>query len=66
MQPSNVVQGPKKSYAHTAQLLRTLEQVAVALRQKEAILLVGETGTGKSTLVQQLADQVYHENSLCQ
>lgn len=52
------MQGRKKSFAHTAQLLRTLEQAAVALRQKEAVLLVGETGTGKSTLVQQLADQV--------
>ena len=38
--------------------MRLLEGVAVALQQKEPALLVGETGTGKTTLVQRLADQV--------
>ena len=40
--------------------MRLLEGVAVALHQQEPALLVGETGTGKTTLVQRLADQVMH------
>lgn len=41
--------------------MRLLEGVAVALHQQEPALLVGETGTGKTTLVQRLADQVMHD-----
>ena len=51
------------SFAATALVMRTLESVAVAISQQEAPLLVGETGTGKTTLVQKLADQV--SNSWC-
>jgi midasin len=32
-----------------------MERVAVALARNEPVLLVGETGTGKTTLVSQLA-----------
>ena len=32
-----------------------MEQVCVALQRKEALLLVGETGTGKTSAVQELA-----------
>ena len=53
-----LLQAGHKAFAQTAQVLRTLEAVAVALKQKEPVLLVGETGTGKSTLVQQIACQV--------
>jgi midasin len=35
--------------------MRMLQLVAVALQQNEPLLLVGETGTGKTTMVQQLA-----------
>lgn len=52
------LQAQEKSFAHTAQVLRTMEAVAVAIGQRESTLLVGETGTGKSTLVQHIADQV--------
>ena len=38
--------------------MRLMEGVGVALQQGEPALLVGETGTGKTTLVQRLADQV--------
>lgn len=38
--------------------MRLMESVGVALQQAEPALLVGETGTGKTTLVQRLADQV--------
>ena len=37
--------------------MRLMERVAVAARQQEPCLLVGETGTGKTALVQQLATQ---------
>jgi midasin len=35
-----------------------MERVAVAISLAEPVLLVGETGTGKTTLVQQIAKQV--------
>jgi midasin len=35
--------------------LYVLEQIACAVKYNEPILLVGETGTGKTTLVQNLA-----------
>ena len=35
--------------------LYVLEQIACAVKYNESILLVGETGTGKTTLVQNLA-----------
>ena len=38
--------------------MRTMEAVAVAAAQHEPVLLVGETGTGKTTLVQEIAQQV--------
>ena len=43
-------------FALTKSVLRTLESVAIAVKQAEPCLLVGETGTGKTTIVQQLAD----------
>ncbi len=43
-------------FATTDHVLRILESVAVAVRQAEPCLLVGETGTGKTTIVQRLAD----------
>ncbi|KAF2001573.1 midasin [Amniculicola lignicola CBS 123094] len=38
--------------------LRLLEKVAVAVDRKEPLLLVGETGTGKTTCIQYLAEQL--------
>ena len=54
------LQGSGSSFAETGHAMRLLEGVAVALHQQEPALLVGETGTGKTTLVQRLADQVMH------
>ncbi|CAG8983421.1 hypothetical protein HYALB_00000589 [Hymenoscyphus albidus] len=55
---SRVVKSTKKSrpFANTTHAKRLLEQVGVALRMAEPVLLVGETGIGKTTVVQQLAD----------
>ena len=47
-----------KAFAATGHVMRSLEAVAVAASQQEPVLLVGETGTGKTTLVQHLAEQV--------
>ena len=42
-------------FATTSGVLRIMESVCVAIKQAEPCLLVGETGTGKTTLIQQLA-----------
>ena len=46
------------SFATTDHALRLIEQIAVAVEGTEPVLLVGETGTGKTTVVQQLAKMV--------
>ncbi|CUS14036.1 unnamed protein product [Tuber aestivum] len=45
-----------RPFATTNHAARLLEQIGVAIRLAEPVLLVGETGTGKTTVVQQLAD----------
>lgn len=46
------------SFAFTNHSLRLMEQIGVAVQMTEAVLLVGETGTGKTTVVQELAKLV--------
>lgn len=48
----------RRPFAKTGHALRLLEQIGVAVRSVEPVLLVGETGTGKTTAVQQLADML--------
>ncbi|KAJ3255785.1 hypothetical protein HK103_006043 [Boothiomyces macroporosus] len=48
-------------FASTSASLRLLEKLAMCVLQKEPILLVGETGTGKTTVVQKLASQLGHK-----
>lgn len=45
-----------RPFVATKQSLRLLEQIGAAVRQSEPVLLVGETGTGKTALVQRLAE----------
>ncbi|KAK9476971.1 hypothetical protein V1514DRAFT_353785 [Lipomyces japonicus] len=45
-------------FAHTKHTLRLLEQIATCVNMREPLLLVGETGTGKTTVVQQLASSL--------
>ena len=52
---SSMVPLDDRPFAMTDDILRTLESVGIALQAKEACLLVGETGTGKTALVQHLA-----------
>lgn len=42
------------SFATTNHSLRLMEQISVSIQMDEPVLLVGETGTGKTTVVQQL------------
>jgi len=43
------------TFAETNHALRLMESIAVCVRENEPILLVGETGCGKTTNIQQLA-----------
>ncbi|KAI9762204.1 MAG: hypothetical protein M4579_000527 [Chaenotheca gracillima] len=43
-------------FAKTAHSLRLMEQIGAAIKMKEPVLLAGETGTGKTASIQQLAD----------
>ncbi|KAI4205523.1 MAG: hypothetical protein LQ350_000302 [Teloschistes chrysophthalmus] len=56
---------PKKHlrspFATTNRVLRQLESVATCIRMAEPCLLVGETGTGKTTIIQQLAEYSNHK-----
>jgi midasin len=47
----------QRFFANSPHTLRLLERLAVAVGHKEPMLLVGETGIGKTTCIQQLADQ---------
>ena len=45
-------------FANTSSSLRLLEKIAVAVKMIEPVLLVGETGTGKTTTIQKLAKEL--------
>ncbi|KAL0096148.1 P-loop containing nucleoside triphosphate hydrolase protein [Phycomyces blakesleeanus] len=51
----------QRPFAVTGHALRLLERLAVCVHLTEPVLLVGETGTGKTTVVQHLADMM-HQN----
>ena len=53
-----LAQARKSRFARTGQAIRAMEAVAVSIAQQEPVLLVGETGTGKTTLVQEIAGLV--------
>ena len=48
-------------FATTEHTLRQLESIAAAIAVNEPCLLVGETGTGKTTIVQELASRTGHK-----
>ena len=52
------VQVDQPRFAHTGQAMRAMEAIAVAASCNEPTLLVGETGSGKTTLVQYVAREV--------
>ena len=52
------------SMALTTLCCQTLEKLAVAVKMNEPVLLVGETGTGKTTTVQHLAQMLQFQPNL--
>ena len=52
------------SIALTTLSSQTLEKLAAAVKLNEPVLLVGETGTGKTTTVQSLASMLQHQVNL--
>ncbi|WEW57086.1 AAA ATPase midasin [Emydomyces testavorans] len=54
-QKSGRFSGKSSAFASTKASLKTMEQVAGALQMCEPVLLVGETGIGKTAVIQQLA-----------
>lgn len=49
---------PNRPFSTNGYTLRLLEKIAVAVDRQEPLLLVGETGTGKTTCIQYLAEQL--------
>ncbi|KAH7076116.1 hypothetical protein FB567DRAFT_535490 [Paraphoma chrysanthemicola] len=49
---------PGRPFSTNNYTLRLLEKIAVAVDRREPLLLVGETGTGKTTCIQYLAEQL--------
>lgn len=45
----------KKHFVEIRRSLHAIERIACSVKYNEPVLLVGETGTGKTTLVQNLA-----------
>ncbi|KAI4269451.1 MAG: hypothetical protein L6R38_007465, partial [Xanthoria sp. 2 TBL-2021] len=59
--PNMIKQQKSNPFATTHSVLRHLESIAVAIQMAEPCLLVGETGTGKTTMIQQLAEALNHK-----
>jgi midasin (ATPase involved in ribosome maturation) len=52
------------TFSYTKHSLRLLERLAMCVSLKESVLLVGETGNGKTAVVQHLAHQVIPQPQL--
>lgn len=52
------------SFAWTSLAIKNLERIASSVAINEPVLLVGETGTGKTTIVQKLASLLGHKLSV--
>lgn len=48
----------RKSFVFTGHASRIMERVAAATSMGESVLLVGETGTGKTSIVQEIASRI--------
>lgn len=48
----------RKPFVEIRQSLHAIERIACSVKYNEPVLLVGETGTGKTTLVQNLASRL--------
>ena len=52
-------------FAFTAHSTQTMQSIAVAVQMREPLLLVGESGTGKTTIIQHIAQQVCIRVTVC-
>ena len=59
--PKTIKQLKSNPFATTHSVLRNLESIALAIQMAEPCLLVGETGSGKTTMIQQLAQTLNHK-----
>ena len=50
--------GKSGRFAFTTHSTQTMQSIAVAVQMQEPLLLVGESGTGKTTIIQHIAQQV--------
>ncbi|KAJ3358451.1 hypothetical protein GGF32_000407 [Allomyces javanicus] len=57
--PGKITIGHRHPFATTGHARRLLERIAVSVALSEPVLLVGETGTGKTTVVQYLAQTLH-------
>lgn len=53
---SEGVEEASKTMAYTSQALKLMEGIVTGLSQREPILLVGETGVGKTSIIQHVSD----------
>lgn len=58
---ANRIVKSKKPFASTSHSRRLLEQISMSIKLREPVLLVGETGIGKTTVIQQLAESLGHK-----
>ncbi|OTB08493.1 hypothetical protein M426DRAFT_7806 [Hypoxylon sp. CI-4A] len=58
---ANRIVKSRKPFASTSHSRRLLEQISMAVKLREPVLLVGETGIGKTTVIQQLAETLGHK-----
>ncbi|XP_069109146.1 midasin-like [Argopecten irradians] len=56
----SILRAHQNTFSYTRQASALLEQVSVCVGKNEPVLLVGETGTGKTSSVQYLAEQLGH------
>ncbi|KAK4056723.1 AAA ATPase midasin [Microbotryomycetes sp. JL221] len=56
--PARTTHQTSRTFAYTNPSLIVLEKLGVCVRLSEPVLMVGETGTGKTTAVQHLADKM--------
>ncbi|KAJ1918062.1 AAA ATPase midasin [Mycoemilia scoparia] len=53
--------GAERPFAETRHARKLMERIAVSAKLNEPVILVGETGTGKTTVVQRLADLLHQK-----
>lgn len=51
----------RTTFAYTSHVLRNMEKVAACTLRGEPVLLVGETGTGKTAMIQHLAEKLHQK-----